>query len=98
MTPPSARKKFYERARLKVKTNKVISRLTYCPQKHKQKGVKMLRQRLQNKPVPRVKALKASSTKLKFGSFNVNGLGFDTCWSVQQLLTTRGFDVRYLLI
>ena len=98
MTPPSARKKVHERARLKIKTNKVVSRLTYCPKKHKQKDMKILRQRLQNKPVPRVKALKALSTKLKFGSFNVNGLGFDTCWSVQQLLTTRGFDVRYLLI
>ena len=97
MTPPSARKKVHERARLKIKTNKVVSRLTYCPKKHKQKDMKILRQRLQNKPVPRVKALKALSTKLKFGSFNVNGLGFDTCWSVQQLLTTRGFDVRNLL-
>ena len=97
MTPPSTRKKIYDKARHKLKTNKVIARLTYCPMKHKQKGRRVLRQRLQNKSLPKENKTETVLTNLKFGSFNVNGLGLDTCWSVQQLLTSRGFDVRYLL-
>ena len=97
MPPPSTRRKFHENARLKLKTNKVIARLTYCPKKHKQKSVRELRQKLQNKTMPKETKTDTPHTKLKFGSFNVNGLGFDTCWSIQQLLTTRGFDARYLL-
>ena len=97
MTPPSTRKKLYDKARGRIKSNKVISRLTYCPKKHKQRKIKDMRQSLQNKKLPQAKVPSPPSTKLKFASFNVNGLGIDTCWSVQQLLDTRGFDVRNII-
>ena len=95
MTPPSVRKKLYDKSKQRVKTNKIVSRLTYCPSKHKQKNVRDMRLRLQKKVLPLPDSQVPPSTKLKFGSFNVNGLGIDTCWSVQQLLSTRGFDVNY---
>ena len=85
MPPPSTRRKFHENARLKLKTNKVIARLTYCPKKHKQKSVRD-EAKLQNKSLPKENKTETTHTKL----------GFDT-WSIQQLLTTRGFDARYLL-
>ena len=93
MPPPSTRKKLHDKAKGRLKSNKVISRLTYCPQKHKQLKTKNLRQKLQNRNLPQSPIPLPPPTKLKFGSFNVNGLGIDTCWSVQQLLDTRGFDV-----
>ena len=94
MAPPHhIRTSQHFRARKKVQTNKVLDRLTYCPQKHKQKKRKKLRQSLQNKSF-REPQIVVPLTKVKFGSLNVNGLGLDTCWSVQQLLQTRGFDVR----
>ena len=94
MAPPHLKRSTQHfRARKKLQTNKVLDRLTYCPQKHKQKRRRELRQRLQDKRL-REPQVMAPSTKVKFGSLNVNGLGLDTCWSVQQLLLTRGFDVR----
>ena len=95
MAPPSTRKKLRDKVRQRLKTNKVISRLTYSPSKHKQRKRKDLRQSLQNRQLSEPKAT-PPSTEVKFGSLNVNGLGFDTCWSVQQLLVTHGFDVRFI--
>ena len=95
MTPPHRKRNAQHfRARKKLQTNKVLDRLTYCPQKHKQKKRRELRQSLQNKSLKEPQVM-VPSTKVKFGSLNVNGLGMDTCWSVQQLLLTRGFDVRF---
>ena len=45
-----------------------------------------MRQKLQNKSLPKENKTETTHTKL----------GFDT-WSIQQLLTTLGFDARYLL-
>ena len=95
MTPPSTRKKLHDKAKHRVKSNKVVSRLTYCPSKHKQRHTRDLRLRLQKTVFPLPNPSVPPSTKLKFGSFNVNGPGIDTCWSVQQLLSTREFDVIY---
>ena len=78
MTPPSTRRKFHEKARLKLKTNKVIARLTYCPKKHKPKSVRETRLKLQNKSLPKENKTETTHIKLKFGSFNVNRLEFDT--------------------
>ena len=94
MTPPASRKQLYANARHRVKTNKVISRLAYNPRKHKQKRVKDMRQALQMKMQREPPQASTPSIKVKFGSINVNGLSFDTCWAVEQLLVTRGFDVR----
>ena len=77
-------------------SNRVLDRLTYNPAKHKQKMTKELRQKLQQKALPSPKPSKISpKTKMKFGSFNVNGLSVDASWAIQQLIKDRDFDVRY---
>ena len=73
--------------------NRIVDRLTYNPARHKQRKTKELRQKLQKKSLPSPKPVKPSS-KMKFGSFNVNGLSVDASWAVQQLLKDRDFDVR----
>ena len=73
--------------------NKILDRLTYNPARHKQRKVKEMRQRLQQKSISSPKPAKISP-KMKFGSFNVNGLSVDASWAVQQLLKDRNFDVR----
>ena len=80
--------------RAKAQTNKILSKLTYCPAKHKNKKLREMRLQLQKKIVqePRIPQ---PTTKLKFGSFNVNGLDLEVGWTIQQLLKNRGFDVSY---
>ena len=39
-----------------------------------------------------------SKARVKFGSFNVNGLDIEVAWAVQQILLSRGFDVRNFII
>ena len=80
----------------KVQTAKLLDRLTYCPNKHKQKFTRNLRQKLQRKLAIKEKTPEPSSS-LKFGSFNVNGLDLEASWAVEQLIFTRGFDVSYIL-
>ena len=72
---------------------RVLDRLTYNPGIHKQKRTKELRQKIQQKSMPPPKPAKISP-KMKFGSFNVNGLSVDASWAIQQLLRDRDFDVR----
>ena len=76
----------------KTSTTKIVARLTYSPNKHKQKNVKVMRKKLQDKVIPPPKPCTVPST-LKFGSFNVNGLDLQAGWAVQQLLSKRGYDV-----
>ena len=76
----------------KVRTTKLVDKLTYNPKKHKQKITRKLRQNLQSRPLPIISPV-ATPTSLKFGSFNVNGLDIEASWAVDQLLTERGFDV-----
>ena len=65
-------------------TKKIVDKITYNPIKRN------LRAKQKNIP----KTIPASlSPKLKFGSFNVNGLDIEAAWAVEQLLTKRGFDV-----
>ena len=104
MTPPSIRYFMEHKARHKTKakhklqTTKIMDRLTYSPKKHKQRKVREMRERLQRKaPLPASKPL-PPPTKLKFGSFNVNGLDLEACWAVQELLDKRGFDVSCILL
>ena len=76
----------------RVRTAKIMDRLTYTPPKHKRKETRKLRKTLQEKKVPPPKPT-ISRQAMKFGSFNVNGLNLEAGWAVQQLLNTRGFDV-----
>ena len=77
----------------RVKTNKTIARLTYIPQKHKQKFVKKLRQKLANKPPQNPSTSPPPPTSLKIGSINIDGLDLEASWAVEQLLAEHGFDV-----
>ena len=77
-------------------SKRVVDRLTYNPAKHKQREKRELRKKLQNKILPDPKPV-SPSKRIKFGSFNVNGLSVEATWAVQQLLETRDFDVRYIL-
>ena len=76
----------------RVRTAKIMDRLTYTQPKHKRKETRKLRKTLQEKKVPPPKPT-ISRQAMKFGSFNVNGLNLEAGWAVQQLLNTRGFDV-----
>ena len=82
----------FKKRKAKAKTNKLIDRLTFNPQKHKQKVARKLRENLQRKTLPTPAPPTEPITSLKFGSFNVNGLDLEALWSVEQLLS-RGFDV-----
>jgi hypothetical protein len=93
MTPPKTRHSLQHKARHKIQTTKIMDRLTYSPKKHKQRRVKDMRERLQSKAPPPASKPLPPPTKLKFGSFNVNGLDLEACWAVQELLDKRGFDV-----
>ena len=79
--------------RCKTRTAKVLDRITYNPAKHKNKNVRELRHKLQQKVV-KAKVAKEPATTLKFGSLNINGLDLEAGWAVEQLLATKGFDVR----
>ena len=76
----------------RVQTNKIIDRITFNPQKHGNKVKKKLRQKLgKGSTAPQLPITPAAS--LKFGSLNINGLDLEASWAVDQLLTTKGFDV-----
>ena len=77
----------------KKRTGKIIDRLVYCPEKQKQKYTKKLRKKLESRADKVVKAVPAPSTSIKFGSININGLDLEASWAVDQLLSTRGYDV-----
>ena len=78
----------------KPQTTKIIDRITYNPETHKQKVTRTLRQKLQKKKIIHPNH-NLPPTTLKFGSFNINGLDLETCWAVEELLKKREFDVKY---
>ena len=84
----------YKNRKSKPQTNKILDRITFSPQKHKQKVTRKLREKLQQKTLPTPTSPKPKTT-LKFGSFNVNGLDLEASWAVEQILKNRGFDVSY---
>ena len=77
----------------RIQTNKIIDRITFNPQKHKNKVRKKLRQKLGKGSIAPQLPI-APSASLKFGSLNINGLDLEASWAVDQLLDTKGFDVR----
>ena len=77
----------------KPPSKKIVDRLTYNPAKHKQRFTRTLRQQLQKKNSPQDPQPPQPSPKIKFGSFNVNGLDTEAAWAIEQLLKQRCFDV-----
>ena len=85
MEPPKRKSRSTMSTKLtKTNSKTIVDKITYNPIKRN------LRAKQKNIP----KTIPASlSPKLKFGSFNVNGLDIEAAWAVEQLLTKRGFDV-----
>ena len=77
----------------KKRTGKIIDRTTYCPEKHKQNYTKKLRSKLESRVEKERKSTPSSTSSIKFGSININGLDLEASWAVDQLLSTRGYDV-----
>ena len=76
----------------KTNTNKIVGRLTYSPQKHKQQYTRRLRKDIQSK----THTLSAPATPpvtIKFGSININGLDMEAGWAIEQLITKKKLDV-----
>ena len=80
---------------VKKRTTKLIDRITYCPKKHKQKFVKSLRKKLQSKKAIVDDPDPTPVSSLKFGSININGLDMEASWAVTQIISNRGYDVRF---
>ena len=81
-----------------IRTNKIHDRLTYVPQKHKQKFKNNLRQKLATRSPSKPPKVTPPKTTIKVGSINLNGLDLEASWAVEQILTKHDLDVRYLLI
>ena len=76
----------------KANTNKIVGKLTYSPQKHKQQCTKKLRKTLQSKTInPSI--VSTPPVSLKFGSININGLDLEAGWAIEQFLNKKKFDV-----
>ena len=86
-TPKTRRREGRHDQPRKSDSRKIIGRLTYNPLKHKQKFTRGLREKLQKKPINQETNI-IPSTKIKFGSFNVNG-GLQILWLFLALLGKR---------
>ena len=86
------RREYTAGTRVKLRSAKLIDRITFTPSKHKQKVRRKLRQDLQKKTVDTDRQ-SVPKTSLLFGSFNVNGLDIETTWAVEELLKENEFDV-----
>ena len=76
----------------KPKTNKIVSRLTFDPNKHKQQSRKKMREKLQSRPPSPIRS-SIPVTTLNLGSININGLDMEATWAVQQLIDKYSLDV-----
>ena len=85
------------RSSVRIRTRKVIGRITYEPEKHKQKFIKSLRRDLASRPPDKPKKSPTPDTSLTFGSLNVNGLSQESHWAVTQLMKTHQIDVSKIL-
>lgn len=77
----------------RIKTNKIIGRLTYSPEKHKQKFTKAQRSKLASRPPDKTPKPSPTTPSLTFGSLNVNGLDLEAHWAVTELLKSHNLDV-----
>ena len=80
-------------ARARVKTRKIIGRLTYSPEKHKQSVTKSLRKKLAARLPGQEPKRPETVPEMIFGSMNVNGLDQEAHWAVSQLLVRHNLDV-----
>ena len=83
---------YRNRTRKRLETRQTINKITYNPNKHKNQSMRKLRSQLKDKKAKKID-LKRPTYELKFGSFNVDGLGLDDAFAAVDLLHSRGFDV-----
>ena len=84
-----------KRARKRVLTSKLIDKITYKPDIHKNKFNKALRKKLQSQtPINDRAGREEQKTIIKFGSINVRGLDISAENAIHQLITDRKIDVR----
>jgi hypothetical protein len=79
----------------KPNTAKIIDRLTYSPQKHKQKFTSKLRAHLQSQAHTVTVPDAPPPQSIKFGSININGLDLEANWAIEELITKKKFDVTH---
>jgi hypothetical protein len=77
----------------KTRTAKLQDRLTYCPQKHKQKNRRHMHQKLYERAPSKPPVEPSPKTTIRFGSLNINGLDLEATWAVEQLLERHELDV-----
>ena len=82
---------------IKIRTKKIIDRISYEPKKHKQKFTKSLRAQLASKRVSNNPS-KEDNEMMRFGSINVNGLYQEHHWAIEEVLKDKNLDVSYLFI
>ena len=78
-----------------IQTNKIMDRLSYEPQKHKQKKTKKLRLELQKKQL-KVPSNPQIKTEMKLASININLLDLEASVAVETFIKEKSLDVRYL--
>ena len=91
----SSRAKLGYKRRSKTRANKNVVRISYNPNKDKQKTRMALRNKLKQQGKPEDSQGLESVTSLHIGSINVNGIDLEAAWAVSELLREREFDVSY---
>ena len=85
-----------KRARNKISTSKLIDKITYNPNVHKNKFTKALRDRLRKPLLVNIEDRENERrTCLNFGSINIRGLDLSAENAIHQLIKTRNIDVMY---
>ena len=84
-------------ARARVKTRKIIGRLTYSPEKHKQSFTNSLRMKLAARLPGQEPKPPETVPEMIFGSMNVNGLDQEAHWAISQLLVQHSLDLSHSL-
>ena len=82
-------------ANARVKTRKIIGRLTYSPEKHKQSFTNSLRKKLAARPPGQEPKPPETVPEMIFGSMNVNGFDQEAHWAISQLLVLHSLDVSH---
>ena len=80
--------------RQRLRTNKIIDKITYNPSKHKQKDRRKLRAALQSR-IARPDDEAIDTPFMRFGSFNVKGVDVETGEALKDLLLDKDLDVNY---
>ena len=81
----------------KADTRKIVGRLTYSPDKQKQKFRKAQKEKLALRPPAKPSKPQVTKSFMTFGSLNVNGLNSEAHWAVTELLRKHTIDVRHSL-